>query len=75
MVLAMLDEFLDPWHRLVEGVRRNEAKDPRYPQRIIGPLLGLVGQAKKSVKDAGGGSVSHIASIAAIFIFWLSVAV
>ena len=28
-----------------------------------------------SVKAAGGGSVSHIASIAAIFIFWLKPAV
>jgi hypothetical protein len=29
----------------------------------------------KTVKLAGGGWVSHIASIAAIFIFWSSVAV
>jgi len=74
MVLVALDQFRNSRNLLVEGVRRDEAKHPRYPQRIISPVCGLVGQPKN--REGGRRRLGlHIASTEAIFILWFSVAV
>ena len=65
----------DPGHRLIDRARGNETRAATALLSSAARACDLhVGQSRTRVKPAGGGSVCHSASIAAIFIFWFSLA-
>ena len=72
--LGALDQLVDAGDLGIERARADQAHHPgdlhRVMRRCVASWLGM----PKAVKPAGAGSVSHIASIAASFIFWFSVA-
>jgi hypothetical protein len=65
------DEFADAGQHAVDGARADEAHHPRYMDGEMGGAFFHIGKPN-TVNEAGAGSVSHIASIAASFIFWFS---
>ncbi len=66
-----VDELMDAGHFLVRRARGDEAEHPRHFHFVFVVWVARSGRAD-TVKEAGAGSVSHIASMAAIFIFWFS---
>ena len=71
-VRCLRHQIVDARDRLVERARGDEAEHPRDLDAVI-DLVRVAGSGMPNrVKPAGAGSVCHIASIAASFIFWFS---
>ena len=66
---ARLHQVVDAGHLAVDRAGGDQAEQPGDAHGVAGSWRGLVGQADDG-EQAGAGSVFHIASIAAIFIFW-----
>ena len=66
--LRLGDEVGDSRQLLIDGARRDQPQDPGDLTRYSVSRVFASGRPNK-VNDAGAGSVSHIASMAAIFIF------
>ena len=67
--LGLLLQFVDAGNRRGQRARADQAHDPGDPDGIVGLARLLIREAEE-VKAAGAGSVSHMPSIAASFIFW-----
>ncbi len=72
-VFGAADQFENPRDRLIQRTRGDQAHQVWNLDGVIVAMGGLVGDAERG--EVGRcGSVSHIASIAASFIFWCSLA-
>ena len=67
---ASADQLVDAGNRRVDRARGDQAQHPGHLDLIIASCASARSGRPKTVKEAGAGSVFHIASMAAIFIFW-----